>query len=166
MATQTDINKTKADYVKGLLAAEPTMPDMDINYYLDKKKMGSLTGPDILKIRESIGYTVVGRGRGRRIVTMAEAAGTEKPVVETPTVVTTPPPAPKPVPVTPPAPVRAEKAADEQLLADLVARIQQIMERERFVYIEIPLRGDIKIHETTVVKRNLSPTVEVPPAQH
>jgi hypothetical protein len=174
MTTQTDANKAKTDYVKGLLSAEPTMPDADVNYYLDKKKMGTLSGADILKIREGMGYTVVGRGRGRRVVSMAEAVSTK---TEAPVVVSPPPPpvAPAPPVAKPPvqAPataavpaVRADKGADDQLLADLVARIQQIMERERIVYIEIPVRGDIKIHETTVVKRNLAPATEAAPAQH
>jgi hypothetical protein len=167
----TDENKARNDYVTGLLKAEPTMSDSDVKYYLDKKKMAKMQGAEILKIREGLGYTVVGRARGRRVVPISETgAGTpatseQKASTATGPVATPlapPPPKPSTAPVSTPATVRAnptapEKAADDQLLADLVARIQQIMERENIVHIQIPRRGEITIHESQIVKRNLNP---------
>jgi hypothetical protein len=167
----TDENKAKRDYVMGLLKGEPEMPDADLNYYLDKKKLGAMAGADILKIREELGYTVVGRGRGRKVVPVAQAqAAAAAPLTEQKTAAAAPVQTPavtaqtQTVTRTLPAAqalraqTPAEKEADDHLLADLVARIQQIMERENIVHIQIPRRGEITIHESQIVKRNLNPS--------
>lgn len=174
MPTQNDDMKTKLDYARGFLKAEPTMSDADLNYYLDKKKLSPLSGPQILALREELGFTVVGKGRGRKVVPKGETEGAPAPTVQTapttqPKPVQAPPPAALPPATTPSAPqaVRtppvqaqseAEKSADDHLMADLVSRLQQIMEREGIVYLEIPRRGQVKIHENKVVTRTLTPT--------
>lgn len=174
--TKRDENaKAKREYAKGLLTTEPSMSNADLNYLLGKSKFGGGMSPgDIAEVRRELGWEFQGRkliriGEGDKKAPQTTQALTT--TTESPPAKPTPPQAP-PVTTattavrTPPlsAQSEADKVADDHLMADLVARLQQVMEREGIVYLEVPRRGQVKIHQTQVVMRTLTP-VEVAAAQ-